>query len=148
MAINRNRQNFFSRLFSHQIFLAILGLAILILISIPLAKNISQRHKIDKEVASMQEEISRIEKKNSGLKQLATYLESDQFAESEARLKLGLKKSGEEVVGIKEEVVTSNENIEPQSVFNMPGLDNAEPMKPIANPARWWKYFFDKSKAL
>lgn len=140
----RNNKNFFQRLFSSQIFLTIFGLAVLVFLSFPLARNLSQRHKIDKEVAKMREEIGRIEKKNSGLKQLVNYLESDQFAESEARLKLGLKKNGEQVVGIKEEIKSADKAIEPQTVFNLPGLEN-QPLKAENNPLKWWKYFFSRS---
>ena len=140
----RNNKNFFQRLFSSQIFLTIFGLVVLVFLSFPLARNLSQRHKIDKEVAKMQEEIDRIEKKNSGLKQLVNYLESDQFAESEARSKLGLRKNGEQVVGIKEEIRGADENIEPQTVFNLPGLQS-QPLKSENNPTKWWKYFFNQS---
>lgn len=141
--MEKRSNNIFKRFLSSQVFLTMLGLGILTLISIPLAKNISQRHKIDEEVGKMQEEISRIEKKNSGLKELVNYLESDQFAEGEARLKMGLKKNGEQVVAIKETIKNPEErNVEPQTVFNMPGLDNLKPEKTPNNPTRWWLYFF------
>ncbi|MFA6171119.1 MAG: septum formation initiator family protein [Patescibacteria group bacterium] len=147
MARNRNNP-ILRRIFTSQIFLTIAGLGILILLSFPLAKNISQRHKIDKEVGKMQEEIGRIEKKNSGLKKLVNYLESDQFAESEARIKLGLKKSGEEVVGIKEQTGIAEEPSELQTVFNMPGLNNNQDEKSESNPGRWLKYFFARKNSL
>jgi cell division protein FtsB len=145
MRKERNKKSFIAGIFSSQVFLTILGLVVLVMISFPLAKNISQRHKIDKEVGQMQEEISRLEKKNSGLRQLAGYLESDQFVESEARLKLGLKKNGEQVVNIKGPSDGSAASVEPQSVFNLPGLDTSDNGgRAENNPERWFKYFFDK----
>lgn len=142
--MEKHKKNLIKRFFSSQVFLTLLGLSILTLISFPFAKNLSQRHKIDDEVAKMQEEIGRIEKKNSGLKELVNYLESDQFAEGEARLKMGLKKNGEQVAAIKDAVTDpAGRNLDPQTVFNMPGLNNAEPEKTPTNISRWFKYFFD-----
>ncbi|MFA6106899.1 MAG: septum formation initiator family protein [Patescibacteria group bacterium] len=140
----RNRKNLAGRFFSSRIFLTVLGVSILTLLSFPLAKNLSQRHRIDEEVEKMREEISRIEEKNSGLKELASYLESDQFIEGEARLKLSLKKNGEEVIGIKSSVPETEKEKEPGSVYNMPGLNNLPPEKPKTNPEKWFKYFFKK----
>ncbi|MFA6393707.1 MAG: septum formation initiator family protein [Patescibacteria group bacterium] len=142
MNSGKNRKNLAGRLFSSRVFLTIFGLCILTLLSFPLAKNLSQRYKIDEEVAKMREEISRIEKKNSGLKELASYFESDQFIEGEARLKLSLKKNGEEVVGIKNPVSEMEKESDAGSVYNLPGLENLQPEKLKTNPEKWIKYFF------
>jgi len=91
----------------------------------------------------MREEIRRIEEKNSGLKELASYLESDQFIEGEARLKLSLKKNGEEVAGIKDPVSGTEKESEPSTVYNMPGRENLRPEKAETNPEKWFKYFFN-----
>jgi cell division protein FtsB len=143
MTSERKRKNLAGRFFSSRIFLTVLGLSILTLLSFPLAKNLSQRHKINKEVEKMREEIRRIEEKNSGLKELADYLESDQFIEGEARLKLSLKKSGEEVVGIKDLTAGSEEEGEPSTVYNMPGRNNIKQERAETNPERWFRYFFE-----
>jgi len=125
-------------LYNHK-FLALLGLIIIFLISFPLAKNISQRYKIDQEIKELEKEIIEIESKNKDLKELVTYLESDQFVEEQARLNLGLKKIGEEAVIIKEQA----EEINPETGEVVKRSDdNLTADSSVTNPRRWWKYFF------
>lgn len=77
----------------------------------------------------MRVEIERLEGGNSELKKLLSYLNSDQFAEAQARLNFGLKKPGEEVV-----VVKSNDSL--QGIIG--SIDGEEK---ISNPSKWLKYF-------
>ena len=149
MEIRKKKKSFFEKIFFSQVFFAFIGLGIIALVSLPLARNISQRHKINKEVEKMQEEIDKIEGKNNNLKKLVTYLESDQFIEEQARLKLGLKKNGEEVVAIKneEKVVQGEESDTPNTIYNMPGLEKTKPEKFLTNPKRWWSFFLEAAKS-
>ena len=103
--LNRNNKNSGRRILFNSKLLALIGVVIIILISIPLAKKISQRYKIDQEIKEMEREISELESRNSGLSDAISYLESNEFVEEQARLKLGLKKQGEEVAVIKENQV-------------------------------------------
>lgn len=140
----RTKKSFLSSIFSNQKFLTLVGFFIIVLISIPLAKNISQRYKINKEIRELQEEIANLENKNIDLKELVAYLESDQFVEEQARLNLGLKKPGEDVAVIKNN--TEQEKIQKEiassTIFNIQGLKKIEPEKPTNNFTRWIKYFF------
>lgn len=128
----------------NQKFIAALGLVIIVLISLPLAKNLSRRYKINQEVKDLEREISELENKNSDLKNFVSYLESNQFAEEQARINLGLKKQGEKVV-----VVTDNSTAAANPtgtasdvIFNIPGLKKEEAPKPVTNPQKWYRYFF------
>jgi len=58
--INRKRKNLFIKIFSSQKLLALLGLIIIILISLPLAKNVSRRYRINQEIKELEKEISAI----------------------------------------------------------------------------------------
>ena len=82
--INR-RRNFFTKIIYNEKFLALIGLGLIILISFPLAKNVSKRYHLNKEIKELNKEITEFEAKNKDLKGLITYLESEQFVEEKAR---------------------------------------------------------------
>ncbi|MFH1662176.1 MAG: septum formation initiator family protein [Candidatus Falkowbacteria bacterium] len=127
-------KNFICKILFNQKTMALAGLIIIALISIPLSKNIKQEYKIDNEIKELEEEIAELEGKGSNLKKMISYLESDQFIEEKARLDLGLKKEGEEVavIDFKKTESTGNTNIENKN------LDNKK-----NNMLRWWIYFFN-----
>lgn len=141
----KDKQNLLSKILLNQKTLAFLGLAIIILISFPLAKNISQRYKISQEIKELEAEINNLENQNTNLKEFMDYLESDQFVEERARLNLGLKKEGEEVAVISGESseVQNNGNKEEGAATGIFGMEKEEPAKPIGNPRKWWRYFFN-----
>lgn len=123
--------NFWYRLISSQSFLAIIGLGFLLLIIFPLAKTYSQKRLIEKEIDDVKQQISDFENKNSDLKDMIVYLQSDQSLEEQARLNLNLKKPGEEVVVIEDQAV---------------GLDNTNQEVDDSgtnNLKKWWRYFFN-----
>ena len=70
------KKNIFLRIIYNPKFLALVGLIIIILISFPLAKNVSKRYKINQEIKDLELEIAEYELKNKDLKQLIKYLES------------------------------------------------------------------------
>lgn len=137
--LNRNNKNSGGKILFNQKFLALAGVVIIVLISIPLAKNISRRYEIDQEIKEMQREITELESKNSGLSGVISYLESDQFIEEQARLQLGLKKRGEEVAVIKESEGAGEFLINKEG--DLDGSINSNEL--ISNAAKWWRYFFE-----
>ena len=110
-----------------------LVMLVLIVVSLPLVKNFRKKTSVDSEIAKLEKEIIEVDSKNQGLKKLIAYLESDRFVEEEARLKLGYKKPGEEVVVIKRP--------EDRGLVIVDGVSDLE--KDMTNPQRWWKYFFN-----
>ena len=125
-----HHNNIFYRLFSNQRFLAIVGLILLLLIVLPLARTYSQKRVIENEISGVQKEISQFEKDNQDLKEMLSYLQSDQSLEAQARLNLNLKKPGETVVVIENQADIKNSD----DVTN----DEAE----ISNFKKWFNYFF------
>ncbi|MFZ4632424.1 MAG: FtsB family cell division protein [Patescibacteria group bacterium] len=125
--------NFFYRLFSSQRFLAIVGLVFLFLIVFPLAKTYTQRRLVESEIDGVKKEISDFEKTNKDLKEMITYLESDQSLEESARLNLNLKKPGEKVI-----VIDNSKNASSSEDLNK--TTNLE-----SNFLKWWHYFFAKN---
>lgn len=142
------RKSLISRIIFNPKFLTFLGLVVIILISFPIAKNVSQRYKVDKEISELKSEIGSIESKNTNLRKLIDYLGSEQYAEEQARLNFGLKKPGEEAAVINA-VGNTTDDIDQgeaqdrlaRSIYNIPGLDKSEPKKSISNPQRWFHYF-------
>lgn len=143
MIFRRKKESLIKKIFSHKIFISLIGLAIIIFISIPMAKNVSKRYTINQEIKKLQEEIKEMEKKNQELSKLAEYLESDQFIAEQARLNLNYKKEGEEMIVIKDKENAGKEGAlaTQNSPYDIKGK-NDEIKKPISNPRQWWEYFF------
>ena len=144
MAINRNKKFNFEKLFFNQKFLSLLGLIVIVIISFPFAKNEIKRYRINKEIEGLKKEISDMQSKGADLKKFVSYLESDQFAEEQARLNLGLKKSGEELTVIKNEprdLALASSVQAGSQIFNIPGYQKDQPLAKTTNPAKWLNYF-------
>ena len=123
--------NFFYRLFSSQRFLAIIGLVFLLMIVFPLAKTYTQRKLVENEIDGVKKQINDFESTNQEMRDMITYLQSDQSLEEQARLNLNLKKPGEKVIVIEEAKNASNTD----DINNTTGSEN--------NLVKWWHYFFD-----
>ena len=141
--MREERKSKISQLLTNQKVLTLLGLLIIVLISLPLARNIIQRRKIDFEIKELEEEVKKVESKNNDFKRMIEYLESNQFIEEQARLNFGLKKNGEEVAVIKNnnEVAIAT-SLSGETIFTIPGLEKPQPLKPANNPQKWQRYFF------
>lgn len=142
--INRRKNNYFEKIFFNQKFLSLLGLAAIILISFPLAKNTLKQYRINQEISGLKKEISGLQNKNADLKNFVAYLESDQFAEEQARLNLGLKKPGEELTVIKPAAGQAPASTASSAapIFNIPGLKNTGAEANKSSPRKWLNYFF------
>ncbi|MBA3046869.1 septum formation initiator family protein [Patescibacteria group bacterium] len=139
--LNRNNKNSGGKILFNQKILALAGVVVIILISVPLAKNISQRYRIDQEIKEMEREIAELESKNNGLSEAIRYLESNQFIEEQARLRLGLKKQGEEVAVIKENKEAGLLMNEAGGSGDIGDLNNSNELN--SNPRKWRRYFFE-----
>lgn len=144
MAYRNNKLNF-NKLFYNQKFLSLIGLIIIILISVPFAKNEIKRYRINKEIEGLKKEISDLQSKGADLKNFVSYLESDQFAEEQARLNLGLKKPGEELMVIKNQLsgAAASSSQADNQIFNIPGYQKKQTKDKISNPEKWVNYFFN-----
>jgi cell division protein FtsB len=127
-----HHSNFFYKLISSQRFLAIIGLILLFIIALPLAKTYSQRRLVEKEISDIKQEIAQFEKDNQELKDMLNYLKSDQSLEAQARINLNLKKPGETVV-----VIENQEDKKNQS-------NDSEEKIVQSNFEKWFNYFFSR----
>lgn len=122
------KENFFqSKIF-------IFGLLIVfVLLFIAAGREAYRNYKIGQDIKNLEEKIEELNKSNLELAEMEKYLQSDEFLEKEARLKLNVVKEGEKLVIIKQpEGEIMNE--EKQQIEE----------KEISNIQKWWRYFFNK----
>ena len=122
------------KIFSSKLFiLAILVLAALL--GLAIGRSFLKRYQVNREVETLKAEIAKLETGNRDLSDLISYLQTDFFAEQEARLKLGLQKPGEKVA-----IIPSAETgVGPELAISS-GEEYNE--KTLSNPRKWWRYFF------
>lgn len=89
-----------------------------------------RNYNINKEIASLEKKQQELEKKRSDLSSLLKNIQSNAFAEEQAREQFGLRKPGEKAV-----VIERDESVAKEDVARAHDTD-------ISNPERWWKYFF------
>ncbi len=128
--------------------LTLIGLLVIILISIPLIKNIRKQINENRGISALNQEIKDLEKRNTELKGLINYLSSDQFAEEQARLNLNYKKEGEQVTIIKEKdsLGDSSRQMEAEnlkSIYNIKGLKTEDQISKKNNIKKWINYFWN-----
>lgn len=102
----QSNQPFWQRFLMSQRFLAIVFLLMIVAISFPLVRSISQRKMIEQEIADMKKDNEAYRNKSQELKQMIDYLQSDISLEEQARLNLGLKKPNEVVVVVNRQKAT------------------------------------------
>lgn len=125
----QSNQPFWQRFLMSQRFLAIVFLVMIVAISFPLVRSVSQRKMIEQEIADMKKDNEAYRNKSQELKEMIDYLQSDISLEEQARLNLGLKKPNEDVVVVNRqkssEISTSTEVLDSR----------------VANWLRWIHYF-------
>jgi len=127
-SLNKMKENFFySKSF-------IFGLLIVfILLFVAAGREAYRSYKINQEVRSLREKLEELNKNNSELAEMEKYLQSDEFLEKEARLKLNVVREGEKLVIIKQ----------PEGAVVVEEKQIAEE-KETPNIQKWWKFFFGK----
>jgi len=125
----KKKKNIISKIFSFNLFVASSVLAVVFL-GTGLGKEFYRDYQIEKEIDSLQNDISILEKDNYKLAQLIEYYKTDEYKEAEARKRFNLKKDGESVV-----VVKSNPSV-------LGNFDIMEENKNLPNYIKWWNYFF------
>jgi cell division protein FtsB len=132
--------NFFRRVFNKPALLTIAALVVIVLISVPLAKNVSKQYKINKEINDLKNEIGALENNNSQLKNLIKYMESDQFVDEKARLNLNYKKEGEQVIVIEKKEESKNVGANGAQLASGGAVEASQQEN---NFIKWQRYFFN-----
>lgn len=120
--------------------LTFLVVLILIWAIIAIFKKTWQVRQFAKEVDRIEQKITDLKKNNEELKNMVTRLQSPDYLEIEARKKLDLKKDGETVIIVPQEVEDKLNKPIPSPVLTQ----NQAETKPIANWLAWFNYFIGK----
>ena len=129
-----NNQNKFIRFFSSRIF-TFLVIAVILLVAFAFYRDYEQQQDINQELSNLQSEVEQLEGQKIELAHLVDILESTNYIEKEARLRLGLKKPGETVIS-----VPDNARPEPKVLGEATEL---APTRPVYQ--QWFDYFFIKT---
>lgn len=132
----REKRNFMARMFRHRLFL-LFNFFLFVFLAVSFGREYTRNQQIQKSIASLEEQASRLEQRNIEIAQINSQLESESFLEQEARLRLGLVKEGERVV------VISNEEQETVDIGGEAISDYESEFFPSRPLERWHAYFFD-----
>ncbi|MDO8489909.1 MAG: septum formation initiator family protein [bacterium] len=106
-----------------------------------LAIVMQKTFRTDKDIGALQKQITDLEKSQKRLQDFNEFLNTDFFAEKEARLKLGMQKKGEQVVVVSMRDVDSGSATADQSTQQQGGSQK-EGVQVKSNQQAWWEYFF------
>lgn len=127
-------------------FLIVVNLFVVAFLGMSLGREVVRSRSITAEITTLQNEAESLVTRNIEISELKTAMQTESYIEREARLKLGLQKPGETVVVIQDD--SNGEN-------TLSGTDPTDPLgymleevdvdSAVANPTKWWYYFFDKN---
>lgn len=143
------RTPFVQRLIKWRFFIVLNGLLILF-VGFTLGREFLRTHEIQQEIDALQTQANALAARNIALSELQTAVQTESFIEREARLKLGMKKPGEEVVVIQQGQAGGNRQEAEGGAINASDplnfvLKKEEDQTRLANASKWWIYFFDKT---
>lgn len=104
-----------------------------------LTKSVYQSYQIDQHIENFKRENDLIAEENKQKEADYNYYSSDAYREKIAKQNLGLVNPGEEVIVIPnspDSLVVASGDLNPE-------IENLS-FQALANPQRWWKFFFDK----
>ncbi len=105
-------------------------IALLLFFSVSMLREVKRKQGIQKDIMALEQELLEVEANNSRLSNLIDYLKTDDYAELEAKKRLGLKKQGEKVL-----LVTKTGSVD--------AVDNNADLEDLPNWKNWWNYFFN-----
>ena len=126
----------YEKLIRSRIFFIFL-IPILLALLIGIFQQFYHRYQVKKDLDKLDMEIANFNKQKEDLSNLLDYYKNESNLENEARVRLNLKKEGEEVVIILPTATSTGES----GGINSQGSENIEN---LPNYKQWWYYFFGK----
>ncbi|MBI4029729.1 septum formation initiator family protein [Candidatus Berkelbacteria bacterium] len=101
-----------------------------------LGRSVYFNYQTNQEIRNLKTAISKDKDEVENLKNLIAYYQTESFKELEARRKLGLKKPGEEVVSVPENIASQSlpEKQKPATILEK-GFESP-------NYQKWWEFVF------
>lgn len=138
------RTSFLQRLIRWRL-LIIVNVLVIVFLGMSLGREMVRSRSVQGQINELQASAQELVARNIEISELRTAMQTEAFIEREARLKLGLKKQGETVVVVRDqEDVRVSETGDPSDPLGYV-VDNLDDGRVVANPTRWWYYFFDKN---
>ncbi len=117
--------------------LVLIAGVLLVTFSVAIVRELVNSRRVRQQVQRLRDQVAVEQQRQRQLQDLIDYLGSPTFQEQEARLKLGLKKSGEQVIVVPPAPTAANNS---PSSSTWPTTDSAG--QTLSHPQRWWQYFF------
>ena len=136
--IRQKRKSTIMSPFIKQTFYLVVLLLLVTVVAWPLSKKLMKGHEVNQEIVGLETETDDLNKKNSDLRQLINYLESDQFIDEQARKNLNFKKEGEKLVVINDPDLSIVKK-EDDPLYRLAAKVK---IKEENNFIRWFNYFF------
>ncbi len=124
------------RFFVSRLFLFI-AIPLVLLIAIGYVRSYYSGYKINQEIAALESEIKSLESKKIESMEILKYVMSDDFVEEKARTELNMKKPGEQVLIVKNQLEYDDNR--------MSQKEKSTARQRISNPLKWWYYFTHRS---
>ncbi len=139
------RVSILSRLFHSRLFLLACVLVVGVL-GLGVARQVLRNRDISRGIAALESRARSLEQENVRIGDLQQALQTESELEKEARLKLGLKKPGENVVVVQNQAPSAAPF---RSLEELAGEPSVAPNTAGAsNPVRWWYFFFNRRRYL
>jgi len=134
------------KILSSKIFLFFLLLAI-VWVGLVSIKAYYKKSQLDQEISSLKSQIGKLDKQDQDLSQLIKYFNNQNSLEKEAKDKLNLKKSDENVVMVPEgqlnQQAAASQELSSTTASGI--LGNSQSVKEAENNLiKWWKYLFGR----
>jgi len=137
---HKQNSQWFKSFFTSQLLWLVIIVSVIVYLTWPLLNNVQKKSQIDREIAQLQAEMAKEQSQHNEFKKIINYLESDQFAEEQARLNLNLKRPGENVVSLKDDSDQASSGLELTQSNDQPQI--APPFSVKNRLDKWLDYFF------
>ena len=143
MGMPRGHKNWLRRILAFR-FLFLINLVIFGFLSWSFGREFLRNRQIQQDISALQTQPDTLQARNLEVTRLHTALQTESSIEREARLKLGLKKPGEHVVVIRAEAHVDHLAVTAGGATDPFGLLGGNGTTHVANPLKWWYYFFHR----
>ena len=139
------KKHFLRRIVELRLFLVI-NLFILFFLSLSFGREFLRDYQIQREIKGLRAEAESLEARNLEIASYNADLQTVEFLEEEARLRLGLADPGEQLVVIVDDQITESGGQEDSVSDKLTTHNSQLTTSDISNPTRWYYYFFDQDK--
>jgi cell division protein FtsB len=135
------KKHFLRRILELRLFLVV-NLFILCFLTLSFGREFFRDYQIQRDIEALQAEAEALETRNLEIAAYNSELQTEDFLESEARLRLGYAEPGEQLVVVVNPDETATDQNETYSELITHNSELAE-FENVSNTQRWYYYFFD-----